>query len=32
MTWDPIISKDLIHWFYLENVMKLDKWYDGRGV
>jgi len=31
MTWDPVISKNFIHWFYLENAMELDKWYDDRG-
>jgi hypothetical protein len=32
MTWGLVISKDLIHWLYLENVMELDKWYNDRGV
>jgi len=32
MTWDLVISKYFIHWFYSENVMVLDKWYDDRGI
>jgi sucrose-6-phosphate hydrolase SacC (GH32 family) len=32
MTWDLVISKDFIHWFYLEDVMELDRWYNDKGV
>jgi hypothetical protein len=32
LTWAHAVSKDLVHWLYLEDVLKPDQWYDVMGV
>jgi len=32
MSWVYVVSKHLIHWFYLEIILEPDQWYDAMGV